>query len=138
MWQLELLLSLLHQNSREKFMTSDFDPERSLSLRQIELPRNTKAICQPTKSRAKAIVAQWHHDVSAICKPIKCSIQVYGLIKIDEQGHRGREIKFVRYWTVDHYQGVPTKIDLGYFYEARCGIARSIFFNGHDFKARKD
>src|SRR6195256_968040 len=91
--------------------SSHFDPKRSLSLRQIELPRDTKEIGQPSKSRAETIVAQWHLHVTAIGKPIERSIQVRSLVKIDEQGHRGREIKLVRYRTVDNYQRVPVKID---------------------------
>ena len=114
------------------------DPLRSLPLRQIELPGDTKSIGEPSKSRAEAIVSQWHLHVTALGKPLERSVQVGSPVEIDEQRHRGCKIKPVGYWTVDNNQWVPVKVDPGNFYEPRSVIARPIFIHGHDSEAWKD
>src|ERR1700704_2867550 len=114
------------------------DPLRSLPLRQIELPGGTKSIGEPSKSRADAIVSQWHLHVTALGEALERSVQVSSPVEIDEQRHRWGKIKPVGYWTVDNNQWVPDKVDPSNFYEPRSVIARPIIFHGHDSEAWKD
>jgi hypothetical protein len=60
---------------------SKIGPLRSLPLRQIDLPGDTKSIGKPSKSRAEAIVGQWHLHVTAIGKPFEGFGPVSGPLK---------------------------------------------------------
>lgn len=57
---------------------------RLLPVRQIELPRNTELIGEPSKSRAEAMVSQGHIHVTATRKPFECPVQVSRPVEIDE------------------------------------------------------